>query len=288
MGTEVFARCFLLVAVPVTLSGCGVTLSPVKRAPVEVTRLETTLNPIDDALVVRLDSTIPGKSLLETVWDNVSGAFADAKESQQIGFTQNYSMLIPAAAVGGAVGGAAAGTQPSYTRIVIPFGRIFAGVFQSGLDKVFPNSSTCFDVLCEQQSARSRAPAYVTVKVVEFRIWEKPLNHINLKALVECAVHRGGAVKPAYRFGTRHEMTNQSVGSIMTTSSGFIAEMNKISNAFAAALSEKILAQLQSAIRGMKDDEPSRNNALDADAFSARLALSRAGRRERYTAKERV
>jgi hypothetical protein len=233
------------------LSGCGVTLSPVKRAPVEIARLRTTLSPIAQTVVVRFDSTIPGKPLTETVWDNASGAFVDAGESQQIGFTQNYSMLVPAAVLGGAVGGAVVGTQSSYTRIVIPFGRIFAGVFQSGLEQVFPNSSTCFDASCEPARAPLRAPTYVTVKVLEFQVWEKPLNHINLIAMVQCTVHRTDSAEQAYTFATRHEMTNQALGSMLTTSSGFIVEMNKISNAFAGALSEKILAQLQTAINGM-------------------------------------
>ena len=46
-----------------------------------------------------------------------------------------------------------------------------------------------------------------------------------------------------------HAAPNQSIGSVMTTSSGFIREMNKISNKFAAGLSEEILKNLQKNLR---------------------------------------
>lgn len=244
---QTLAKSLLSIVVSVVLSGCGVTLSPVKRAPVQISPLETSLVPNIQTVLVRFESTLPGKPLAETVWDNVSGAFADAEESEQIGFTQDYSMLIPAVAAGGAVGGAVAGTQSNYTRIVIPFGRIFEGVFQSGLQKVFPNSSACFDNSGELEKLKSAAPKYVVrLKVAEFQVWENPLNHLNLKATVECKVCRAGKInRPEYVYEARNQATNQSIGSIMTTSSGFINEMNKISNEFAAALSENILGNLQ-------------------------------------------
>ena len=126
-------------------------------------------------------------SMNRALWDNVSGAFADTRESEQIGFTQDYSKFIPASAAGGTLGGAIVGTQPGYTRIVIPFGRIFEGVFQQGLQKVFPNSLTCFDDSCELEKLKSATPTYVVrLKVSEFQVLENPLNHLNLKAIVEC------------------------------------------------------------------------------------------------------
>jgi len=118
------------------MSGCGATLSPVKRKPLQVSPLETTLPSSSQRISVRFERTLPGTPLTETVWDNVAGAFASAEESKQIGFTQDYATLIPATVAGGAAAGATVGTQQDYTRIVIPFGRIFHGVFRSGLQKV--------------------------------------------------------------------------------------------------------------------------------------------------------
>ena len=86
----------------------------------------------------------------------------------------------------------------------------------------------------------------VRLKVTEFQVWEKPLNHLNLKATIECKLYQAGNPnQPRYVYEARHEITNQSLGSVMTTSSGFIREMNKISNAFAATLSEDILENMQ-------------------------------------------
>ena len=213
----------------------------------QVSPLQTTLPPSSQKILFRFENTLPGTPLRETVWDNVAGAFASAEESQQIGFTQDYGKLIPASVAGGSTAGAAAGTQPDYTRIVIPFGRIFQGVFESGLQRVYPNSLVCLDNAGETDKLRSAAPGHVArLKVSEFRVWEKPLNHLNMSAVVECRVYTAGLTnQPAYVYEARHQITNQSLGSIMTTSSGFILAMNKMSNRFAGALSEKILENLQ-------------------------------------------
>ena len=231
--------CFLL-------TGCGVTLSPIKRKPLHITPIQTTFSPNNKTVLVRFESTLPGIPLAETLWDNKSGAFADAEESMQIGFTQDYSKLVPAAAAGGIIGGAVVGTQASYTRIFIPFGRIFEGVFQSGLQKAFPNSKACSDDSCESEIINSASPTnIIRLNVIEFQVWEKPLNHLNMNSLVKCKVYRGNTTsEPDFVFETRHQTNNQSLGSIMSTSSGFIKEMNRISNEFAASLSEEVLNSL--------------------------------------------
>jgi len=77
-------------------------------------------------------------------------------------------------------------------------------------------------------------------------VWENPLNHINLSATVECSVYRPGKPEQKeYSYEAHQECASQSVGSVMTTSGGFIKKMNKISNAFAASFSEEILEKLQ-------------------------------------------
>jgi hypothetical protein len=232
----------LSIAISIFTPGCGVTLSPVKRAPLEVSTFRTSVAPRPDKVLVRFENTLPNGPLAETIWDNGNvGPFIDAKESQQIGFTQNYKEMLPAASVGGAAAGAAVATSPGYTRIVIPFGRLFEGVFQSGLQTAFPNASVCPDETC----ALTGAPVpLVKLRVKEFQVWERPLNHINLAATVECRIYRGNAGSPQL-FVVQHEIDAQSIGSVMTTSSGFIRAMNKISNDFAATLSEQILEKLK-------------------------------------------
>ena len=251
------AKLLSVVIMSIFISGCGTTLSQVKRKPLEIIPLETSLTPSPQKILVQFESTLPGTPLVETVWDNVSGAFADDEESKQIGFTQDYSKLYPAVAggvLGGAIGGtivaASTETQPDYTRIVIPFGRIFQDVFQSGLEKVFTNSLVCTDDASESEKLQSAAPSHIVkLKVTEFQIWEKPLNHLNMKATVECKAYQPSSLDQLeYVYDAHCEITNQSVGSVMTTSSGFIKKMDEISNQFAGALSEDILENLQKKI----------------------------------------
>lgn len=203
---------------------------------------------------VQFDSSVAGKPLEETVWDNVSGAFWDVKESKQIGFTQDYEKFIPVViaggAMGGAVGGFIAGTSggPELmdTRIVIPFGRVFEGVFQSGLKQTFPNSMTIPDPVAPVDFGTGHATPLVKLKVTEFYVWEHPLNHLNLKATVQLRVYGSEMLaEPIYVYEACGLVTNQPMGTVMSTSSGFIKEMNKISNRFAADLSGDLLEKLQ-------------------------------------------
>ncbi|NWG87973.1 MAG: hypothetical protein HXY26_10785, partial [Hydrogenophilaceae bacterium] len=127
MRNLIFAAILSTQLLLVGCAGVG-ALSPVKRAPVYIAPIETHLPSSTQPILIQFESTLPGRVVVETVWDNVTGAFADTAESKQIGYTQDYSKFIPAAAAGGAIGGAVVGTRPSYTRIVIPFGRIFEGV----------------------------------------------------------------------------------------------------------------------------------------------------------------
>jgi len=232
------------------MSGCGVTLSPVKRKPLQIVPLDTSLAPKNQSFITRFESTLPGTPLTETVWDNFEGAFADAKESKQIGFTQNYSVLIPATVVGGAVGGAVVGTQPSYTRIVIPFGRIYQGVTESGLQKAFPNSRVCHDDAGEASLLQSTpTDKVIRLKITRFQVWEKPLNHLNMSAEVECKAFRNRSSDQLWFSDVSHcVMTNQPIGSVMTTSGGFIKEMNKVVNQFAARLAEDTLRKLHNTL----------------------------------------
>ena len=238
---RMIVRLLLFATMSAFISGCGTTLSPVKRKPLEIIPLETSLAPNSQKILVRFESTLPNEPLSETVWDNASGAFANAEEAKQIGFTQDYSKFFtPWNGV----------LEPSYTRIVIPFGRIFQEVFKSGLVKVFTNSLICFDDASESEKLQSAMLKHIVrLKVTGFQICEKPLNHLNMKATVECKIYQpSGLDQLEYVYDAHGEITNQSIGSVMTTSSGFIKKMDEISNQFAATLSEDILENLQKKI----------------------------------------
>jgi hypothetical protein len=244
----------LSIAAGITLTGCGVTLSPVKRKPLQVEPLVTSLSAEPQKMIVQFDSTLPGKRLDVTVWDNVSGAFADEKEAKQIGFTQNYNKLIPAAALGGVAGGAIGGAVVSVTagptlvetRIVIPFGPIFQNTFQSGLTQTFPNAVVCSnDAAGTELRASGQFKHQVNVHVTEFRVWEQPLNHINLQAKITCKVQPIPGDKGGVTFEVQRQATSQPIGTMMSTSSGFIREMNKVANKFAGDLANETLMNLQ-------------------------------------------
>ncbi len=86
----------------------------------------------------------------------------------------------------------------------------------------------------------------VKIKVAKFQVWESPLNHMSLSATVECKVYRANeADEPEFVYEAQNQAAKQPIGSVMTTSSGFIHNMNKIANEFAAGLSEDILEKLQ-------------------------------------------
>jgi hypothetical protein len=230
------------VLVAITLSGCGgVTMSPIKRAPVQIDGYQSHLQPVQRNLLIKFEEVIPGHQVSETVWDNVSGPFFDIAESNQIGFTQDYGKLMAGTAVGGIPGGMVAGMRPDYTRIVIPFGRIFEEEFKSGLAKAFPNAYACTTKECE---TASHSPQYVVeIKISQFKIWEKPMNHLNLKATIDCKIR--SVTTPEYVFQINKQLDGYPLASGLATSQSVIREMNKASNQFSAELAEDILKELQ-------------------------------------------
>lgn len=266
-----FFAVLLAIAASIFLSGCGVTLSPVKRAQVRISPVKFPLKANSQRIFVQFEGTLPNVPLADTVWDNIGGAFADPRGSEYIGYVQDYSKtaaafngdadadesefwrLAPAVFgdMGGAAAAIAAGTRPDYTRIVIPFGRIFEGVFQSGVKNAFPNAIERLD---GDEFSQLAAPAHgfiVSLRVIDFKIWEHPLNHINLEAAVECkliGIGKKGASESD--FEAEYQATNQAIGSVFSTSSGFIRNMNKVSNKFAADLSTELLGTLQKELQG--------------------------------------
>jgi len=205
---------------------------------------QLTLRNTGDLKVIFQD-VIPGKPLNETVWDNATGAFWDVKESKQIGFTQDYSKFIPVAAtagiiggaVGGAVAGAAAGPQLVDTRIVIPFGNVFSGTFESAIGKNIKHYLVCFNSTC---SAQKFSENDLTIRINNFYVWEGPLNHLNFYVKGECIYKQNGTETKKYDF--EKSMLSQKLGTMMSTHASFLKEMNRLANVFSQELTTDIIA----------------------------------------------
>lgn len=233
----------LLILLTVLGSGCKVA----NRRALKVTPLKTTLTASAQKLAVQFDDTLPGTNLNITVWDNAVGPFGDAKEAKQIGYTQNYNKVVAVGVVGGVAAAEAAGPYLVETRIVIPFGPIFMGTFQSGLQQTFPGAVILTNNANNAELiASSQAKYRVNVRVAEFRVWEGPLNHINLTAKVTCRVQPvDGSPESASSFEVQRQATRQKIGTMMSTSGGFIRKMNEIANTFAGDVTTEILETLQ-------------------------------------------
>jgi hypothetical protein len=224
-------------------------VKPSKKSPLQIAPLDISLAPDGQKILVEFERTVPVGPLDETVWDNTVGPFVDGSESEQIGYTQDYSVLMPAEAIGGIPGtvvAVAVGTSPTYTRIVIPFGRIFESVFVADLRKVFTNSVVADDLDETNHLNPTTVTRVVKLRVMEFNVWEHPLNHLNLSATVNCSVYLPqDAENPGYEFETHNVAISRPIGSVLSTSSGFIRNMNKISNQFASELSQMVLENLK-------------------------------------------
>jgi hypothetical protein len=196
---------------------------------------------------VTFEAVIPGKPLNETVWDNAKGPFWDIKESQQIGFTQDYSKFIPVAAtagvfgggIGGAAAGAAAGPELVKTRIVIPFGNIFSRTFESALENNIGEYSICYQPNCNSKSVSQNV---LKIKINEFYVWEGPLNHLNLILKGNTISSKNGTVIKKHTF--EKSMLSKKLGTVMSTHATFMKEMNRLSNLLAQEASTDILKNM--------------------------------------------
>ncbi len=233
----------LLIVLAELGTGCKVA----NRRPLQVAPFKTTLTASAQKLAVQFDDTLPGTNLNVTVWDNAVGPFADAKEAKQIGYTQNYNKVVAVGMAGGVAAAEAAAPYLIETRIVIPFGPIFVGTLQSGLHQTFPGAMILTNDASDGEAiAAAQAKYRVNVRVADFRVWEEPLNHINLTAKVTCRVQPvGEPAEAGSTFEVQRQATKQKIGSVMSTSGGFIRKMNEIANAFAGDVATEILETLQ-------------------------------------------
>ena len=233
-------NCVILFSISIT--SCT-TLS--RRKPLDITPYsqQLSLGNLEDINII-FEEVLPGKPLNETVCDNASGPFWDIRESRQIGFTQDYKKFVPVAvsagilggAIGGAVVGAAAGPKLVDTRIVVPFGNIISGTFESAMKKNLKNYSICFNPSCKSQSPSQNE---LQIKVEKFFVWEGPLNHLNLYVKGESRYRRAGNIIKEYAF--EKSMLSQKLGTVMSTHRSFLKEMNRISNSFAQEITTDII-----------------------------------------------
>jgi hypothetical protein len=224
---------FCLILTISFLSACSLP----RRKNLEIASFSQPLTlKIPSQIVVQFEQTIQGKPLTETVWDNVKGPFWDVKESNQIGFTQNYQPqffavpppLLPAVAQ--------SGVHLIDTRIVVPFGNIFSGVFVSAIEKNGKEMTACFDQLC---LAASPVPDVLKVKIERFLVWEDPLNHLNFYAKGFSSYSRNHIAVKEYAF--ERSLLTQKLGSVLSTHNTFIIKMNSLSNQFAEEITTDVL-----------------------------------------------
>lgn len=224
---------FALILTICFLSSC----SWQKRNPLEIAHFtEQLLINAPSQLVLQFKESVPGKPLDETVWDNVSGPFWDIKESNQIGFTQNYKpqaffippILLPAAAK--------AGVNLTDTRIIVPFGKIFSGVFSSAIQKNIKRTTVCFKKICTHNLDSSNL---LIVKIENFYVWEAPLNHLNLYAKGKSVYSQNVNKVKEYQF--EKSLLSQKLGSVLSTHNTFMKAMNRLSNQFAVELTTEII-----------------------------------------------
>jgi hypothetical protein len=230
-----------LISLAFTITSC--TLDRRKDLAIDSYDQQLLLTNTDDLTVI-FQEVIPGKPLNETVWDNTAGAFWDIKESKQIGFTQNYSKFAPVAAtagiiggaIGGAVMGAAGGPQLVDTRIIVPFGNIFALTLESAITKNIKHYLICFSSSCASKTLMLND---LTIAINEFYVWEGPLNHLNLYIKGESRYKKVGNEIKKYEF--EKSMLSQKLGTILSTHRAFLEEMNRLSNLFAQQITTDII-----------------------------------------------
>lgn len=229
--------CTLIVAL---LSSC----SWQRRKPLTIGEISQELPPHTENIVVYFVEVVPSKPLFETVWDNVSGPFWNVTESNQIGFTQHYKPqffaipppLLPVAAQ--------SGVNLVDSQIMMPFGRTFTGVFESALKKSFHNYQVCYDNSCLEKSIQqANYTQALKIKITYFYVWEGPLNHLNLYVKGDCKLlNKNGTMVKEYDF--ERDMLHQKLGSVLSTHSSFIAEMNRLLNKFADDLSFEVITKV--------------------------------------------
>lgn len=209
-------------------------VNPVKRQPLYRTDFNLDIPHQNKEVLVLFKSKIPGKPLFETVWDNMQGAFWSPVESNQIGYTQDYEftpLILPTDAT--------VATTVRGTQIVIPVGRVFSDTMVSAIEKSYAKSKICFHDGCRAQFSND-TDIIIAISIDGFSVKERPMNHINfqLKLVVEIFEKASGRMKKEI---IRTELNKFKLGSIASTSYGFIEKMNEAINSFAKLSVKKVI-----------------------------------------------
>lgn len=204
-----------------------------RREPLHEPAYTKTSTTNDSQLLVIFSESVTNRPLDETVWDNVSGPFWDVKESHQIGFTQNYQpqfYLMPPALLPLA---AKSGAHLVDSRLVVPFGRIFARTVQSAANKSFTHVFVAYD---QSQAAliTNKYPVdfYLKVGIENFLVWENPLNHINFHIKIHGEMFDAKSSQNKACDFERDSLEND-LGGVFSTHASLIAKMNETTNRFA-------------------------------------------------------
>jgi len=212
-----------------------------RRTPVVINSISQDLPRYSNGIIVYFEESIPGKPLHETVWDSARGAFWDVKESGQIGFTQNYKapmLIVPPVLMPVA---AKSGVPLVDTLIVIPFGKIFTGVFESALQKSSPKYTMCFDNDCARKHRDEYSTYAMKIKITDFFVWEGPLNNINFYVKGYCLPMDANA-PGVMQYVFEEKILNYELGGVLSTHSRFMDEMNKVSNQLAEKITLNIFS----------------------------------------------
>lgn len=215
----------LLASIAFFLQSC-MMVNPVKRQPLTINEYIKNVPRQNKTILVQFTpvAVVYGKPLDETIWDNMRGPIWDVNESRQIGFTQDYEftpVVMPA--------GATVATTVRSTRIVIPFGNAFVTKFKSAVTKSFSRSSVCLKDTCVK-GRENEFDYVVTVNIDEFKVFESPMNHINFLLKVTSKIQTRD--KNPISKQSAYTLKAFKLGSIASTSYGFIAKMNEAVNQF--------------------------------------------------------
>lgn len=219
---------FLIIIVTVFTTSCSFS----RRQSLTIGSIDNKMPIYSGRITICFEEVVVGKPFNETVWDNISGPFWDIKESNQIGFTQNYKpqfLLIPVFLVPDT---AKTGRNLVNTRIIVPFGRTFTGIFESAVKKSFSDYYICFNDEIRKTIIEQKHPQYILkIRFYSFYVWEQPLNHINFysKGQIEYYDTDSKLVKEHY---FEKNMLRYKLGNVFNTHSMFIKEMNKAINNF--------------------------------------------------------
>lgn len=217
------AAVVVIASLALLLQSC-MMVNPVKRQPLSISEYGRSLPLQDKTILVQFTPVVHGKPLDQTIWDNIQGPIWDIDESHQIGYTQDYQftpVIMP--------GVATVATTVRGTRIVIPFGNTFVTIFKSALNKSFRKALICLKEVCSEHN-QAKFDVVVNMNVDQFRVFESPMNHINFQLKVTSQIQRGDNKTMPKQ--SSYTLNAFKLGSIASTSYGFIGKMNEAINQF--------------------------------------------------------